>query len=153
MIHAIKRAWSKVNSYARRVGGAQREAGGVHRTRIAIPCVGRANLEAQVSHHFGCCDSYAVVTVQETGIESVESIRNGKDSRCIESVKMLAQNAVGLMLAETMGVGGWEAARELGIEVRCGITGTVAEAVESYLKGETPPMGEDALCTCGPRCS
>jgi hypothetical protein len=50
-----------------------------------------------------------------------------------------------------MGVRGPEAARKLVIEVRYGITGTVAETVESYLKGETLPMGEDTLCRCGPR--
>jgi len=132
---------------------AQREAGGVQSTRIAIPCVGRGGLEAQVSHHFGCCDSYVVVTVEEEGIQSVESIRNGKQSRCIESVQGLAQRAVGLTLVETMGVGGWEAARKLGIEVRCVIAGTVAGAVDSYLKGETLAFGEDAFCRCGPRCS
>jgi len=125
----------------------------MHRTKIAIPCVGRANLQARVSHHFGCCDSYVIVTVEEAEIKSVESIRNGKHSRCTESVRALLQCAVSLTLVGTMGVGGWEAARKLGIEVRCGITGTVAEAVESYLKGETLPMGEDTLCRCGPRCS
>ena len=132
----------------------QREdAGGMEGTRIAIPCVGRANLQAEVSHHFGCCDSYAIVTVEEAEIKAIKSIRNGKNSRCIESVRTLVQSAVSLALVGTMGVGGWEAARKLGIEVRIGITGTVAEAVESYLKGETLPMGEEALCRCGPRCS
>jgi predicted Fe-Mo cluster-binding NifX family protein len=131
----------------------QEELGGVRRTRIAIPCVGRANLQARVSHHFGCCDSYVVVTLEEARIKSVESIRNGKHSHCVESVKALAQHAIGLTLVGTMGVGGWEAARKLGIEVRCGIAGTVAQAVDSYLNGETLLMGEDALCTCGPRCS
>ena len=125
----------------------------MHRIRMAIPCIGRANLQAQISHHFGCCDSYAVVTVEEAGIKSVESIRNGTHSRCIESIKVLGQHSVGLTLVETIGAGGWEAARKIGIEVRCGITGTVAEAVDSYLKGETLTMREDAFCRCGPRCS
>jgi predicted Fe-Mo cluster-binding NifX family protein len=131
----------------------QEELGKVGKTRIAIPCVGRANLQAQVSHHFGCCDSYVVVTVEEARIKSVESIRNGKHSRCIESVKALAQHSIGLTLVETIGVGGWETARKLGIEVRCGITGRVAEAVDSYLKGETLTMREDAFCRCDPQCS
>jgi predicted Fe-Mo cluster-binding NifX family protein len=68
-------------------------------------------------------------------------------------VKALAQHSIGLTLVETIGVGGWETARKLGIEVRCGITGTVAQAVDSYLKGETLTMREDVYCRCGPRCS
>ena len=127
----------------------------VDRTKIALPCIGRANLQAQISHHFGCCDSYAIVTVEESEIKAIESesIRNRNHSRCTESVRALVKYGVSLTLTGTMGVGGWEAARKLGIEVRRGITGTVAEAIESYLKGETLPMGEDALCRCGPRCS
>jgi hypothetical protein len=34
----------------------------------------------------------------------------------------------------------------LGIEVRRGIIGTVAEAVESYPKGETVPLGQERFC-------
>ena len=50
------------------------------------------------------------------------------------------------MLVQSMGMRTYLAFKELGIEVRCGIAGTVAEAVESYLKGETSPMEQDSLC-------
>jgi predicted Fe-Mo cluster-binding NifX family protein len=44
-------------------------------TKIAIPWVGQANLQAQVSHHFRCCDSYAIVMVEEAEIKAIKSIR------------------------------------------------------------------------------
>jgi predicted Fe-Mo cluster-binding NifX family protein len=50
------------------------------------------------------------------------------------------------MLVEAMGMRPYLAFKQLGIEIRCGITGTVAEAVESYLKGETFAMAQDDLC-------
>lgn len=103
--------------------------------------------------YFIIADPDAIVTVEEAEIKAMESIRNGKKSRCTESVRALVKYGVNLTITGTMGVGGWEAARKLGIEVRCAITGTVAEAVESYLKGETLPIGEDTLCRRGPRCS
>jgi predicted Fe-Mo cluster-binding NifX family protein len=75
-------------------------------TKIAIPCTGEAGLQARVSAHFGRCDSYAIVTIEEGRIKAIESIRNGKNSRCIESVRTLVQSAVSLALVGTMGVGG-----------------------------------------------
>ena len=125
----------------------------MNRTKIAVPCVGQANLQAPVSPHFGRCDSYAIVTLEEGEVKAIESISNEAHSDCGGSARMLVVNGVGLMLVGAMGMRPYLALKELGIDVRCGITGTVAEAVESYLKGETLPMPEDTLCRCGPRCS
>jgi len=61
-------------------------------------------------------------------------------------VRALAEKGVNLMLVEGMGMRPYLAFKELGIEVRCGITGTTAEAVESYLKGETFAMTQDGPC-------
>jgi predicted Fe-Mo cluster-binding NifX family protein len=59
---------------------------------------------------------------------------------------MLAENRVGLMLVTAMGLRPYLVCRQLGIEVRRGVTGTVADAIESYLAGKTFPMAEDSLC-------
>ena len=116
------------------------------RTKIAIPCTGEASLQARVSSHFGRCDSYVIVTVEEGKIKATESILNGGHSDCASPVRALAEKGVSLMLVEGMGMRPYLAFKELGIEVRCGITGTIAEAVESYLKGETFAMTQDGLC-------
>ena len=118
----------------------------VNGTKIAIPCVGQASLQARVSSHFGRCDSYIIVTVEEGKIKATESILNRAHSDCASPVRALAEKGVSLMLVEAMGMRPYLAFKELGIEVRCGITGTTAEAVESYLKGETFAMTQDGLC-------
>jgi predicted Fe-Mo cluster-binding NifX family protein len=128
--------------------GGRGEAGDVDRTKIAIPCVGEADLQAQVSPHFGRCDSYAIVTIEEERIKAIDSMSNRNHTDCGGSVRVLVENGVGLMLVAGMGIRPYSAFKELGIEVRCGITGTVAEAVELYLKGETLPMGQDSSCEC-----
>jgi predicted Fe-Mo cluster-binding NifX family protein len=125
---------------------AEGEAESMGRTRLAIPCTGEAALQAEVSGHFGHCDSYAIVTIEEGRIETVESVSNKSHTDCSSSVRRLVENGVGLMLVQSMGMRPYFAFKELGIEVRCGITGTVGEAVESYLNGETSPMGQDSLC-------
>ena len=118
------------------------------RTKLAIPCTGQANLQAQVSPHFGHCDSYAIVTIEEGKVKTIEPTSNKEHSDCSEPVRALVANKVNLMLVGSMGMRPYRAFKELGIEVRCGVTGTVAEAVQSYLKGETLPMSQDAMCKC-----
>jgi len=126
----------------------QEEAEDLDRTKIAIPCTGEAGLQARVSAHFGRCDSYAIVTIEEGRIKAIKSMSNRNHTDCGGSVRTLVENGVGLMLVGGMGMRPYSAFKELGIEVRCGITGTVAEAVELYLKGETLPMGQDSSCEC-----
>jgi predicted Fe-Mo cluster-binding NifX family protein len=121
---------------------------GMDRIRIAVPCLGEANLQAQVSPHFGRCDSYALVTVQDGKIGAVESLSNADHTDCSSPVQTLAQHNVELMLVAGMGMRPYMSFRQHGIEVNYGVTGTVAEAVESYLRNETVPMTEDTLCEC-----
>lgn len=118
------------------------------RTRIAIPCVGQANLDAPVSPHFGRCDSYAIVTLEEGKVKTVESLSNANHSDCTSPVRTLAESGVRLMLVTGMGMRPYLALKQLGIEVRYGVNGTVLDAVESYLRNETLPMEENRLCGC-----
>jgi predicted Fe-Mo cluster-binding NifX family protein len=124
-------------------------AGGVgdmDKLRIAVPCIGRGNLSAAVSPHFGRCDSYAIVSLEDEKIKGVESLSNDGHTECAGSVRRLVENGVSLMLVTGMGMRPYLICKQLGIEVRCGITGTVADAVESFVTNKTVPMTEDSLC-------
>jgi predicted Fe-Mo cluster-binding NifX family protein len=137
--------WLKKENTLENVEG-QEDAKQVARTKIAIPCVGQASLQARVSSHFGQCDSYAIVTVEEGEIKGVEQMLNGGHSDCASPVRALAEKGVSLMLVEAMGMRPYVAFKQLGIEIRCGITGTVAVAVDSYLNGRTFAMAQAGLC-------
>jgi predicted Fe-Mo cluster-binding NifX family protein len=65
-----------------------------------------------------------------------------------EIVQALAQHNVGIMLVGGMGMRPYMSFKQQGIEVNSGFAGTVAEAIESYLRNETIPMTEDTLCGC-----
>jgi predicted Fe-Mo cluster-binding NifX family protein len=52
------------------------------------------------------------------------------------------------MLVTGMGMRPYLNFKQQGIGVRYGATGTVANAIEAYLKNETLPMTEDNLCGC-----
>jgi predicted Fe-Mo cluster-binding NifX family protein len=52
------------------------------------------------------------------------------------------------MLVTGMGMRPYLSFKQREIDVRYGATGTVAEAIEAYLKNETLAMTEDNLCGC-----
>jgi predicted Fe-Mo cluster-binding NifX family protein len=118
------------------------------RIRVAIPCLGEASPSALVSPHFGKCDSYAILTVQDGKVESVESLSNSTHTDCSSPVRMLAERGVELMLVGGMGMRPYMSFKQHGIEVRQGVTGTVTDAMQSYIRNQTLPMTEDALCGC-----
>jgi predicted Fe-Mo cluster-binding NifX family protein len=126
----------------------QEHAGDMAKTRIAVPCVGEAELQAPVSPHFGNCDSYAIVTLADGRVESVGSLSNAPHADCASPVQLLAKNGVDLMLVVGMGMRPYLAFKEMGIEIRQGVVGTVEEAIELYIRNETLPFTEDALCGC-----
>jgi predicted Fe-Mo cluster-binding NifX family protein len=126
------------------------EAGDMGETKVAIPCIGEAHLQALVSPHFGRCDSYAIVTLEQGKIKATEPLSNSGHSDCASPVQALADKGVRLMLVTGMGLRPYLTFKQLGIEVRYGVRGTVADAIESYLKGESFPMTDDSLCNCHP---
>jgi predicted Fe-Mo cluster-binding NifX family protein len=126
----------------------QEDVGDMERTRIAIPSVGEGGLQAPVSPHFGRCDSYTIVTLQDGRIEAVESLQNGTHTDCSSPVQLLAKNGVGLMLVGGMGMRPYLAFKEKGIEIRHGTGSTVADTIEAYIKNETQQITEDTLCNC-----
>ena len=84
--------------------------------------------------------------MQEGEVKVVESISNGGHSDCASPVRAIADKGVNLMLVGGMGMRPYLVFKELGIEIRCGITGTVTEAIQSYFRGETYAMTQNGLC-------
>ena len=61
-------------------------AGDMDKSRIAVPCIDRVDVNAPVSSHFGRCDSYAIVSLEDGKINAVESVSNNGHSECAGSV-------------------------------------------------------------------
>ena len=78
----------------------------------------------------------------------MESLQNGTHSDCSSPVQLLTKNGVGLMLVVGMGMRPYMVFKEMGIEIRQGAAGSVANAIKSYLNNETQLFAEDTLCGC-----
>jgi predicted Fe-Mo cluster-binding NifX family protein len=121
-------------------------------TKIAIPSQTPGGLDAGLGAHFGHCDLYTVVTVENGTIEQVEVIPNvpHQQGGCMAPVQHLAGNGVNRLIAGGMGLRPLMGFNQMGIEVYYGGEArTVGEAVQAMLAGELPQFQQEHTCGGG----
>ncbi len=107
--------------------------------KIALP-----TKEGVIDNHFGHCDFYTILTVNEAKeIVKTEIMPSPKGCGCKTNIAgKLSENGVSVMLAGSMGEGALNKLSESNIEVVRGCSGPVMEVAEAYLKGSLQDSGE-----------
>ena len=121
-------------------------------TLIAIPSQTPGGLEAGLGAHFGHCDVYTVVTVDDGQIADVKVIPNvpHQQGGCMAPVQHLASNGVNQLIAGGMGLRPLMGFNQVGIQVYFGgNTRTVGEAVQAMLAGQLPEFQQQHTCGGG----
>lgn len=121
-------------------------------TRIAIPSVNPGGLEAALMPHFGHCDVFTIVEMEDGKISKVSTLPNipHEHGGCTAPVQYLAGQGVKVMLAGGMGMRPLQAFMQSGIEVRyAGADGSVGQAVQAFAEGKLPAFGDNGLCKGG----
>lgn len=121
-------------------------------TLVAIPSSNPGGLEAPLGAHFGHCDLYTLVSVEQGQIKDVKVVPNVPHSQggCMAPVQYLAQNGAKALIAGGMGLRPLMGFNQVGIEVYYGgNTTTVGEAVGALIKGELPQFGQEHTCGGG----
>lgn len=106
--------------------------------KIALPTRG-----GQIDDHFGHCEFYTLVSVDETGrIVLTETMPSPQGCGCKSHVaEELQAKGVTVMLAGNMGAGALNKLSACGIQVLRGCHGAVFQVVEAYLRGEIQDSG------------
>ena len=109
--------------------------------KIALP-----TRDGQIDDHFGHCDHYTVVTVNdEQRIVFKERMDSPQGCGCKSDIApILAEKGVKVMLAGNMGQGALNILKKAGIEVVRGCSGPIEVVLEKWLAGEL----KDNLITC-----
>ena len=121
-------------------------------TIVAMPSAHPGGLEAKPSDHFGQCDAYTLVTLENTDIEDVNILPNpaGGHGDCLEPVNLLAGNGVRILIAGGMGRRPLNGFTEAGIIVlHDGGAATVREALDALLTGQLRRFGHEHMCASG----
>ena len=106
---------------------------------IAIPSRG-----SEIEDHFGQCENYTIVKVADNKVVSKEVFATPQGCGCkSELAAILADKGVGFMIAGHMGQGALNHLTAAGIEVMCGFSGNIDNAIDRHLNGFN---GDNTVC-------
>lgn len=116
--------------------------------KVAVPSMSPGGMEAKRSGHFGRCDVFTLVDIEDGKILDVKVINNVEHSEggCLVPVNLLAAQKANAIIVGGMGMRPLLGFRAAGIEVLIGCGVTVKEAIEGYLVGKLEAMSEDYVC-------
>ena len=122
---------------------------------LAVPSTLPGGLDAEMSMHFGHCDLYTLVTVEDGAITNVSTLPNPphQEGGCMAPVQTLAANGVKTLLAGGMGARPLMGFQQAGIATYfAGGQTTVGGAVRAFLAGSLPAFSDDFTCRGSGHC-
>lgn len=125
--------------------------------RIAVPSNNPGGLEGGRSEHFGHCDLFTLVDVENgkvVGVNTVPSVAHGAGG-CMEPVGVLKEHGVHAILVAGMGGRPLQGFAQVGIEVYFAARhafATVAEVVSGMVENKLILMDTTQACKGGGNC-
>ena len=117
---------------------------------VAVPSDSPGGLEAQISDHFGHCDVFTLVQIEQEALGSVEILPNGahEGGECMGPVMLLKERGAEGLVAGGMGQRPLAGFQQVGITVyfKAGAK-TVRDAIELLIAGECREF--EPAQTCG----
>ncbi len=101
--------------------------------KVGIPSNRPGGLDADVSAHFGHCDLFTAVEIEESQIKMVWTIDNDGEHNCMVPVRKMADAGIDAVLIGGIGRRPLIEFQNNGIKVFVGATGTVKDALANYL--------------------
>ncbi len=122
------------------------------RVRIAIPSEGDGGLDGLRAGHFGHCDVFTLVDVEDGEIKEVSVLANREHVQggCMVPVQLLAQNRVNRLVVGGIGMRPLMGFRQVGIDVYYdGERQEIRPVVLDMIAGNLPLIGDHQVCGGG----
>jgi predicted Fe-Mo cluster-binding NifX family protein len=119
---------------------------------IAVPSMFPGGLDSQWSGHFGQCDVFTLVQLEDNAIREISVVQNPPhvDGGCLAPVMMLRQNGADALIVGGIGMRPLMGFRQVGIDVYFGTEGdTVSQAIEHLIQGKLQLIGDEQVCGGG----
>ena len=120
--------------------------------KVAIPSINPGGLEAQISPHFGHCDVFTLVDVDNGTVGSVSTVASvpHEQGGCMAPVNFLASQGVNILIAGGMGMRPLMGFNQVGIDVyhNAGL-GIVGQVVSALAEGKLQKFGQEHTCGGG----
>jgi FKBP-type peptidyl-prolyl cis-trans isomerase SlyD len=116
---------------------------------VAVPCDSPGGFEARISDHFGHCDVFTLVEVEQEQVGAVRILPNDahESGQCMGPVNLLKEQGTEVLVAGGMGARPLSGFQDVGISVyfREGAE-TVRDAVELLIAGQCREFGPAQTC-------
>lgn len=119
---------------------------------IAVPSSVPGGMDAPLGAHFGHCDTYTLVEIEDGAVMGSQVVPNvpHQQGGCMAPVQYLAQQGVGVLIAGGMGMRPLMGFNQVGIEVfHGGQAASVGEAVSALLEGRLARFSLEHTCGGG----
>ncbi|MFC1951655.1 NifB/NifX family molybdenum-iron cluster-binding protein [Chloroflexota bacterium] len=120
--------------------------------RIAIPSEGNGRLDGQRSEHFGHCDAFTLVDVENGEISNVTIVSNQEhqEDGCMVPVNTLFDLKVNALIVSGIGLRPLMGFNKAGIDVyHDAICTEIKPVVESIIANNLPILSTDQTCGGG----
>ena len=120
--------------------------------RIAIPSNGQGGLDGTRSGHFGHCDVFTFVDVENGEIKEITTLQNQEHVQggCMVPVNLLSENNVDALIVGGIGMRPLMGFRQVGIQVYYDVErAEIKPVVEDLIAGKLPEIRNDQVCGGG----
>ena len=120
--------------------------------RIAVPSEGTGGLDGLRAGHFGHCDVFTLVDVEDGAIKEVSILENKEHVQggCMVPVNLLAEAKVQQLIVGGIGMRPLQGFNQVGIDVYYdGERRDIRPVVEDMIAAKLPVIGEDQVCGGG----
>ncbi len=120
--------------------------------RIAVPSMAEGGMDGERSGHFGHCDVFTLVDVEDGAITNVSTVSNQEHSQggCMVPVNVLAQAKANCLIVGGIGMRPLMGFKQVGIDVyHEAETREIRPVVEKLIAGELPMIADDQVCGGG----
>ena len=120
--------------------------------RIAVPSTGTGGLDGERSGHFGHCDTFTFVDVEDGEVKQVTTIPNGEHAQggCMVPVNLLASHNVNALIVGGIGMRPLMGFRQVGVDVFYDTARQqIRPVVEDLIAGKLQRIGDDQVCGGG----
>jgi len=120
--------------------------------RIAVPSEGNGGLDGLRAGHFGHCDVFTLVDVEDGAIKEVSILENKEHVQggCMVPVNLLAEAKVQQLIVGGIGMRPLQGFNQVGIDVYYdGERRDIRPVVEDMIAAKLRIIGEDQVCGGG----
>ena len=120
--------------------------------RIAIPSMGSGGLDGERSGHFGHCDVFTMVDVENGEIKDVSTVQNQSHVQggCMVPVNLLSDHNVNALIVGGIGMRPLMGFKQVGIDVYYDAERPqIRPVVEDLITGKLTAIGDDQVCGGG----